>query len=151
MKVDRDYNQAVKIDVDAKIKNQVLYAAAFICPGILSTSYEDGQFSFCLDRAVPCEDLKAGLDVLIERFAKAQKFDSDVLFEKEVTGKGRGITELQELVEAGIIQETSKGIFLWREPVSLLLRFLDDALVQRFAKPFHASEEKYPNVISAGS
>ena len=61
MKVDRDYNQAVKIDLDAKIKNQVLYAAAFICPGILSTSYEDGKFNFRLDRTVPCEDLKAGL------------------------------------------------------------------------------------------
>ena len=150
MKVDHYYNQAVKIDLDAKIKKQVLYAAAFISPGILSTSYEDGKVGFCLDRTVPCEDLKAGLDMLIERFAKAQKFDSDVLFEREVTGKGRGITELQELVEAGIIQETSKGIFLWREPVSLFLRFLDDALVQRFAKSFHASEEKYPNVISAG-
>ena len=78
----------MNIDLDAKIENQVLCKAAFICPGILSTSYEDGKVSFCLDRIVPCEDLKAGLDVLIERFAKAQKFDLTSCLKGRLLAKG---------------------------------------------------------------
>ena len=66
---------------------------------------------------------------------------------KKKLGIGRGKTEIDDLVSDGTIHETHQGIFLWREPLSLFFLFLDDALVRRFARPFDASEEKFPNVI----
>ena len=55
-----------------------------------------------------------------------------------------GEKKITELMQAGIIQQTHQGIFLWK-PLSLFLKFLDEALVQKFARPFKATEEKYPN------
>ena len=106
-------------ELDQKIEKQVLYAAAFICRGILSVDYGCGNVRFLSNKPIAIEVFKAGLEKLVERFSKAQIFETDILFQKEKTGKGLGKTEIDNLLSDGTIHETHQGIFLWREPLSL--------------------------------
>lgn len=139
----------VSVNLDEKIEKQILYAAAFLSPGIISVGYEAGKVCFMSNTPLEENKIKADVNVLIERFAKAQTFEAERIFENSKTGSGRGVTEIKKLIKSDMLHETHQGIFLWREPVSLYLQFLDFALVQKFARPFDALEEKFPNVISA--
>lgn len=147
MKQTPSFEVSMPFELDKKIEKQVLYAAAFICRGILSVDYGCGNVRFLSNKPIAIEVFKAGLEKLVERFSKAQIFATDILFQKEKTGKGLGKTEIDNLISDGTIHESHQGVFLWREPLSLFFQFLDDALVRRFAMPFDASEEKFPNVI----
>jgi len=148
VKQTRSFEVSVSFELDQKIEKQVLYAAAFICRGIVAVDYSCGNVRFLSNQPISSSVAKAGLERLVERFSKAQGFETDIFFQNEKTGKGRGKIEIDDLISEGIIHETHQGIFLWREPLSLFFLFLDDALVRRFAMPFDASEEKFPNVIS---
>ena len=148
MKNKQTYKTTIPLELDKKTEKQVLYSAAFICRGIISVSYDNGNIHIFSDQRVSNQTIKAGLDKLISRFSKANIFDSDILFKRAITGTGRGKSEINDLIGSGIIHEAHQGIFLWREPLSLFIQFLDHALVKRFARAFNASEEKFPNVIS---
>lgn len=142
------FEAAIPFDLDGKIEKQVLYAAAFIHPRITSVFYDAGKVHFLSEKPIEEHIIQDGLKKITERFSKGMVFDSEIIFERAKTGNGRGEVEIDELIHAGVISETHKGIFLWREPLSLFLQFLDEAIVQRFARAFDASEEKFPNVIS---
>ena len=141
-------SKSIPLELERKIQKQVLYAAAFICPGIQSVSLKAGMVHFELMHPVADDILQDGLKTLVKRFSKAQEFDSETLFSRPKTGSGRGIYEIEALIKADIMHQTHQGIFLWREPLSLFLRFLDDILVQRFARAFNAQEEIFPHVIA---
>ena len=50
-----------------------------------------------------------------------------------------------------IIQKVDQGLFIYREPISKLINFLDYAIVKSFSNPFRAKEEIYPNSIKMDS
>ena len=132
-------------------KKQILYSSAFIVPGIIDVISEEGHIKFILDKPVDKKILVNGLKKLSDRFSIMNEFKSDVIFELPFTGSGNGHKEIQHLINSKKIQQVYQGLFVWREPLSKLLEFLDFIVVKRFARPFNANFEKHPNVISVKS
>ena len=98
MKQPRSFEVSVSFELDQKIEKQVLYAAAFICRGIVSVDYGCGHVRFLSNQPISSSVAKAGLEKLVERFSKAQGFETDIFFQNEKTGKGRGKIEIDDLI-----------------------------------------------------
>lgn len=143
-----EYQTEIDFDLDDPIRKPVLYAAAFICAGITNVRYENGACRFVHDRPIEEQQLRDGLNVLVGRFGKAKNFESETVFEQPLTGSGKGHAEVDALEDGRVIQEVYNGMYVWREPVSTLIRFLDAVVLKRFAAVFEAKEELYPNVIA---
>jgi hypothetical protein len=147
--LDGDNGQALTIPlpVPAHGARNVLYAAAFIDPAVQAVSLTDEGWRFRLAEAVAPERLEAGLRALIARFDAAETDEPAPLFQLEMPGalktrRGAAVAELQ-----AACQEIHPGLFVFRPPLSTLVRFLDHAILARFARPFDAVEECYPNAI----
>ena len=146
MKSKQTFETLVERDLDERVKKQILYAAAFIFPGIVSVSYDKGVVCFLSEQHISEAKVSQNLDKPIERFSGAKGFETEILFQRTKTGIGRGKEEITELMQAGIIHKLSRNFFMERA-VILISKISDEALVQKFARPFKATEEKYPNVI----
>lgn len=85
---------------------------------------------------------------LIERFSKGDfGFKENVLFENRTDVPYKGDI-VAELIERKIIKVLEPGLFIFREPFSSLMRFMDHAFVTRIAHRFEGvREEHYPAVI----
>lgn len=125
---------------------QVIYAAAFIHPAIERVTGDGRTWRFELSEPVDRAVLTDGLDALAKRFEGIEDFTTEPVFSLELPAN-RDTGFLAELAARDVIQEIHPGLFVYREPVSTLIRFLDDAVVRRFARPFSAREECYPNSI----
>lgn len=135
---------ALEVPVPGSGTSQILYAAAFIDPAVRSVSVQGDRWVFALADPVPAERLERGLNALIERFGNIEVRTEEPVFALS-REDGAAAPTPPEL--AGIVQEVHPGLFVYREPASTLIRFLDAAVLARFARPFEAAEEIYPNCI----
>lgn len=137
---------SVERTIPEQSRGQVIYAAAFIHPAIERVTGDGRTWRFELSEPVERAVLTDGLDALAKRFEGIEDFTTEPVFSQEIPA-GHGTDYLAELAARDVIQEIHPGLFVYREPVSTLIRFLDDAVVRRFARPFSAREESYPNSI----
>lgn len=122
---------------------QCLYAAAFLMPGVTDVSYRDGTWRFEVDRPTNEATLASRLDATLARFAKpAQPVQSVFSLEPPA---GARLPGLDAIGQPG--QALAPGLFIYDAAFARLLRFLDDAVLRRFAPVFAPREEAYPNVI----
>lgn len=135
--------------------SQVIYAAAFINPGVQSVRVADGKWVFKLAEPVDDVALRQDLEKLVARYGSVDDETADPVFSLPLPHNicAPQMVQGQAADEAGfpLEQEVHAGLYVYREPVSSLMRFLDDAILARFAKPFQAREEYYPNVIPTDS
>lgn len=147
--------QQIEVALDVAVPDvgvgQVLYAAAFIHPAVQSVKVVDGRWVFKLNEAAATEDLDRSLRVLIDRFSSVEDQAEDPAFSLPLP---EGLVEARTQMggvcdENGLAleQEVYPGLYVYREPISSMLRFLDDAVIRRFGQPFNAREESYPNAI----
>ena len=137
----------VDLPVPAHGADQVTYGAAFIHGAIVAVDRDAEGWRFTLAREVDPALLRAGLETLIARFAAPPPPAPVAEFRLDPPGDLAGAGALDELREAGIVHRVHPGLYVFREPVSTLIRFLDAAILARFARPFGAREEAYPNCI----
>lgn len=139
----------VRLDypLDCQGLGQIIYSASFIDPAVADVDYADGTWTFTLEAPVAEERLRAGLDTLVERYADVVPDSVTPVFAMDAP-EGTDWPERPAFGGANDpMQQIHPGLFIWREPVSTMLRFLDDMVLARFAKPFGAFEEIYPNCI----
>jgi seryl-tRNA synthetase len=133
--------------LDPSQHGQVKYASAFVDEHIDEVRLE-GSFLVIVHRSPGGnERIATGVEKLIERFSHGDfGFKEHILFEHRGPAPYRGDI-IAELIESKAIKVLEPGLFIFREPFSSLLRFLDDTFVQRIANAFGAKQESYPAVI----
>jgi seryl-tRNA synthetase len=142
--VSEGYTVVSRVAVPARGRELVRYAAAFIDPAIRCVRIEDGAFVVETVRPVGAAAIDAGLERLVARFAGAGLPEPEAAFR---LSPPEAFADRSGELPEGALQRISPGLFVFRRPLSDLLRFLDWAMLTRFAVPFSASEETYPNVI----
>ncbi|GKS14810.1 hypothetical protein YDYSY3_58100 [Paenibacillus chitinolyticus] len=126
---------------------QVKYASAFVDEHIQEISLEDGHLRIVHTSPNGDETIRERVERLIERFSKGDfGFKENVLFRNEVSVPYSGDI-IRELVESKSIKVLEPGLFIFREPFSSLMRFLDYSFVTKIANRFQVKEESYPAVI----
>jgi len=132
-------------------RDRVLYGAAFIHPAVVDVNETGGSWYFSLSEDVAEEALKKGLEKLAERYKTAREFNPDPVFTIKQPKGDWGYSDFGDLEKAGTVHEIHQGLYIFRDPLSRLIRFLDHEIVSRFAAPFDASEETYPNCMPLSS
>lgn len=129
---------------------QVKYAAAFIDEHIRDIRLEHEQLTIVHESPKGNEAIEAQVRRLIERFSHGDfGFKENILFEHKVDTPYEGDI-IAELVDRKIIKVLEPGLFIFREPFSSLMRFLDYSFVTKIAGRFQGvTEESYPAVIHA--
>ncbi|MDJ0948110.1 MAG: hypothetical protein QNJ94_04240 [Alphaproteobacteria bacterium] len=142
------YEAKIAAPVPETGAGQVLYAAAFIDPAVRAVAIRDNGWVFQLSAPVAEARLAEGLATLIQRFDGVDTSDSAPAFALPLPSGAA--TKLPE-IWARAARQVHPGLFVFRAPLSTLLRFLDAAVLDRFARPFEAREESYPNCIPLDS
>jgi hypothetical protein len=125
-------------------RTQILYAAAFIDSRIRKVWIEDEAWCFECSEKLPQELIDQGISQLVERYGEVELPDPVPVFTLSSQGlKKKNIPDIDPEAFCPI----SSGLFVLKPPFSDLMRFLDWTILRRFAKPFNASDELYPNVI----
>ncbi|MBD2863678.1 hypothetical protein [Paenibacillus oceani] len=133
--------------LDPSQHGQVKYASAFVDEHIDEVRLEGSLLVIAHRSPGGNERIAAGVEKLIERFSHGDfGFKEHILFEHRGPAPYRGDI-IAELIESKAIKVLEPGLFIFREPFSSLLRFLDDTFVQRIANAFGAKQESYPAVI----
>lgn len=122
---------------------QCLYAAAFLVPGVSDVTFADGIWRFALEQRTDAALLRQRLEALIVRFASPAVEPREV-FRVEPPA-GRAMPGLPTTLPA--TQSIGLGLNIYDAPFARLVRFLDAAILRRFAPVFRPREEAYPNVI----
>ncbi|MCR8632445.1 hypothetical protein [Paenibacillus radicis (ex Xue et al. 2023)] len=127
---------------------QVKYAAAFIDENIRDIRIDNNHIYITHESAKSNEAIEAQVLRLIERFSHGDfGFKENILFENKVDTPYEG-NIISELVDRKIIKILDPGLFIFREPFSSLMRFLDYSFVTKVANRFtEVKEESYPAVI----
>src|SRR5690606_6289672 len=126
---------------------QLKYASAFVDESIEDIRLDGTQLIVTHRSPHGNERIAAQVERLIERFSHGDfGFKEQILFEQRGSVPYQGDI-IAELVQTKTIKMLEPGLFIFREPFSSLLRFLDDAFVKRIADDFGAKEESYPAVI----
>ncbi|NOU95146.1 hypothetical protein GC093_18225 [Paenibacillus sp. LMG 31456] len=127
---------------------QVKYAAAFIDENIRDIRLDNNHIYITHESAKSNEVIEAQVHRLIERFSHGDfGFKENILFEHKVNTPYEGDI-ISELVDRKIIKILEPGLFIFREPFSSLMRFLDYSFVTKIANRFtDVKEEAYPAVI----
>lgn len=141
---------AVTLAVPEAAKSHVAYAAAFIDPAVASVRLDGDTWRFALTGPVAAGVLEAGLATLAQRYQAASAFEPAPVFSLAARKDAPGAAAVRGLAGTAI-QEIHPGLFVYRPPIATLVRFLDHAVVARFARPFAAVEESYPNCIPLDS
>jgi seryl-tRNA synthetase len=136
--------------LDPSQHGQLKYAAAFVDEHIEDIRLEDGTIRIKHHSPAGSEQIAARVERLIERFSHGDfGFKEANLFEYSGPMPYRGDI-VAELVRVKAIKMLEPGLFIFREPFSSLMRFLDYSFVTRIAKRFEGlTEESYPAVIHA--
>ncbi|MEC0228588.1 class-II aminoacyl-tRNA synthetase family protein [Paenibacillus alba] len=127
---------------------QVKYASAFADEHIQDIALVDGHIVITHNSPHGDEGITERVQRLIERFSHGDfGFKENILFENKVDTPYEGDI-IAELVERKAIKVLEPGLFIFREPFSSLMRFLDYSFVTKIAKRFEGmQEESYPAVI----
>lgn len=125
-------------------RDQVRYASAYIHPSVRRVWIEDGgwwvETTEPLDQSVVDE----GIDLLCRRFGSVELPELKASFKLPAPD---GLKPQANFFEDGLAREILPGLVVLKPPFSDLMRFLDWIMLRRFARPFNAYEEIYPNVI----
>ena len=143
--------KTIVLPVQERSLSHVLYAAAFIHPAIKRVRCTNGVWHFALTHDVDSGVLQRALEKLRDRYANRMAEASQPLFSLAPPQYAQGGNPVERLRAQGCIQEIHPGLFVFREPVTTLASFLDDLIVDRFARAFGAREEIYPNCIPLAS
>ncbi|WP_409343817.1 hypothetical protein [Paenibacillus sp. MBLB4367] len=126
---------------------QLKYAAAFVDETITDIVIDGDTLRVAHNSPHGADVIESRLNRLIDRFSKGDfGFKENVLFENKVDTPHRGDI-IAELVESKVIKVLEPGLFIFREPFSSLMRFLDYSFVTKIANRFDVKEESYPAVI----
>jgi len=127
---------------------QVKYASAFVDETIRDIRLENGNLIVEHESPAGNAVIAERVERLVERFSKGDfGFKENILFENKVDTPYDGDI-VAELVERKSIKVLEPGLFIFREPFSSLMRFLDYSFVTKIAKRFAGlQEESYPAVI----
>lgn len=127
---------------------QLKYAAAFVDETITAIEVESESLRLTHSSPLGNAVIEERLERLIDRFSKGDfGFKENVLFEHRVETPYNGDI-IARLVEDKIIKVLEPGLFIFREPFSSLMRFMDHAFVTKIAQRFEGlKEEHYPAVI----
>lgn len=129
---------------------QLKYAAAFIDEQIQDIRIDDKNIYITHESDKGNEAIEAHVRRLITRFSQGDfGFKENILFEHKVDTPYEGDI-ISELVDRKIIKVLEPGLFIFREPFSSLMRFLDYSFVTKVANRLEGvKEESYPAVIHA--
>ncbi len=129
---------------------QLKYASAFVDEHIREIRIEDGHIRIEHDSPAGSAAIADRVNRLIDRFSKGDfGFKENILFEHQGPNPYQGDI-IAELIERKSIKMLEPGLFIFREPFSSLMRFLDYSFVTKIAKRFEElQEESYPAVIHA--
>lgn len=130
-------------DANGADLRQCLYAAAFLIPGVVDVSYANGTWKFTIEGNTCRDLLTARLDALVRRYS-APIVEPKKIFELVPPPSVR-LTGLP--AELAGIDRIAQGLDIYSGDLARLVRFLDDAVLRRFAPAFKPREEAYPNVI----
>ena len=126
---------------------QVKYASAFVDETIECLELHGDTLRIVHQSPQGNEAIVERVERLIERFSKGDfGFKENVLFEH----KGAPVHSdniIDELLQTKAIKMLEPGLFIFREPFSSLMRFMDYSFVSKIAKRFDVKEESYPAVI----
>ncbi|MVP01585.1 hypothetical protein [Paenibacillus lutrae] len=126
---------------------QVKYASAFVDEHIQEITLNDGQLRIVHTSPAGSEAIMERVERLIERFSKGDfGFKENILFRNEVAVPYQEDI-IRELIDSKSIKVLEPGLFIFREPFSSLMRFLDYSFVTKIANRFDVKEEHYPAVI----
>ncbi|SEC35758.1 aminoacyl--tRNA ligase-related protein [Paenibacillus sp. GP183] len=127
---------------------QLKYASAFVDEHIRDIRIEDGHIRIEHDSPAGNEVIAERVNRLVDRFSKGDfGFKENILFEHRVSTPYQGDI-ITELVTRKNIKVLEPGLFIFREPFSTLMRFLDYSFVNKIAQRFEGlQEESYPAVI----
>jgi seryl-tRNA synthetase len=133
--------------LDPAQHGQLKYAASFVVEEIDEIRLENGSIYITHQSPLGNDVVEERVNRLIERFSKGDfGFKDYVLFEHQGP-KPYNEDIIGELVRSKTIRVLEPGLFIFREPFSSLMRFMDHAFVEKMAKPFGALEETYPAII----
>jgi len=126
---------------------QCIYSAAFLVPGIADVAYRDGVWRFELAQEADRGLLQSRLAALIARYAAPageprEVFRVDVPEPHVMRGLPAALPATQTI---------ALGLNIYDAPFAGFVRFLDWAVLKRFAPVFRPREEDYPNVIPVAS
>lgn len=127
---------------------QLKYACAFVDEHIENIEIDERSIRIVHHSPLGNEAIEERVNRLIDRFSKGDfGFKENVLFRHEAAVPYRGDI-IAELAGRKTIKVLEPGLFIFREPFSSLMRFLDHAFVTRIARRFEGvREESYPAVI----
>jgi seryl-tRNA synthetase len=127
---------------------QLKYASAFVDEHIREIRIVDGHIRIEHDSPAGNEVIAERVNRLVDRFSKGDfGFKENILFEHKVSTPYDGDI-ISELVTRKNIKVLEPGLFIFREPFSTLMRFLDYSFVNKIAMRFEGlQEESYPAVI----
>ncbi|MBP1992687.1 hypothetical protein [Paenibacillus eucommiae] len=127
---------------------QLKYASAFVDEHIRDIRIVDGFIHIEHESPLGSDVVSERVNRLIERFSKGDfGFKENILFENKITTPYTGDI-ISELIDSKAIKVLEPGLFIFREPFSSLMRFLDFSFVNKIAKRFEGmQEESYPAVI----
>lgn len=129
---------------------QLKYVMAFIDEQIQDIRLENGSIHIRHESPKGNEAIAERVRKLIDRFSQGDfGFKENILFEhRTATPYNQDI--IAELTERKIIKVLEPGLFIFREPFSSLMRFLDYSFVTKIGGRFEGmKEEHYPAVIHA--
>ena len=137
----------IENDIGAADLRQCIYGAAFLVPGVRDVGYDPPVWRFELEGPVDSDVLKTRLSRLIARFAQKPAVAPPVFRNDPPAGaKLPGLPG-----ELPYTRNVALGLNAYSGELARLLRYLDDAIVRRFAPVFRPREEAYPNFIPLGS
>lgn len=134
---------------DTEQTKQVMYAAYFIDERIQQVEAGSGELRIQHEPGVDVDKLKEQVNKLAQRFS-GQYFKQNVYFENRVNTPYQGPI-IEELVSRKVIRQLDAGVFIFREPFTTLVRFLDDSIIRKIANRFGARHEYYPVVIEGNT
>lgn len=137
-------------DLASSQHGQLKYAAAFIDETISDIRIENNHIHIFHESEKGNDAIEERVRRLIERFSQGDfGFKENILFEHQVNTPYEGDI-IAELADRKIIKVLEPGLFIFREPFSSLMRFLDYSFVTKIANRFEGvKEEHYPAVIHA--
>jgi seryl-tRNA synthetase len=126
---------------------QLKYACAFVDEHIDSIDVDEQHIRITHHSPGGNEQIEQRVNRLIDRFSKGDfGFKENILFRHEGPAPYRGDI-IAELHEQKTIKQLEPGMFIFREPFTTLMRFMDHAFVTKVGRRFPVKEESYPAVI----
>lgn len=132
-----------------EIVKQLTYATYFAAESVTAVELNKEEQSLYVthsDQTDP-ETIKERVLKLLDRFSSHEfMFVQKIHFQNQVNTPYDGDI-IQALTERKIIKKLEPGVYIFREPFTTLVQFLDSYIVRHIARAFNAEHETYPAVI----